>query len=401
MPKEKHHRVRKRVWNSGKHKYGVDTDSDSRGSETCSLSDCKGDDIIEIGETRDSDAKARDENIGRRDTPGRIETFSDLSKSSIESDEHPEYGGESRIRVQPDRESVTAKERHKEDTTSIEVDELTALLSKWNQRRDRKASSHGIPGTPTKKNPLRFKRVDEIHDERSRSWKLVEGSCARDVEFDCVFLIRRSFDINGSLKGTYIDIQSKPLHKSLQELFRDDLGLGLLRKVPGVSSRSLFHGYDEIKDYIDTTLQRRLEKAETSKEKSYVKEQIAQCKLLLSYIDEDFMAVKAKLEAMLTAGVITYDLVWALFKPGSIAITSTHEGKGEPRCFQVSHSCEYQERERGLEAYVVNGRYLENDGVRFGMTDVQATVQLFTGQKRITSLDVYPLDCHKHTEVSV
>lgn len=95
------------------------------------------------------------------------------------------------------------------------------------------------------------------------------------------------------------------------------------------------------------------------------------------------------------SGTITYDLVWALFKPNTIAYTTTYGNKDDPRCFKVDY-CYEQENWMTLEKnWMIEGRYLEYDGKVFGFGDHYVPIRQFRGSKKITNLGTYPLDFHK------
>ncbi|KAF2846580.1 hypothetical protein T440DRAFT_405332 [Plenodomus tracheiphilus IPT5] len=248
---------------------------------------------------------------------------------------------------------------------------------------------------PIKKNALEFKRVDQVYDMKIHDWKLVESNKDQKDEFDCVFTVRRRLDWDGKYKETQVDIKSKILRNALQEVFKECKSISLVEETPQIDPHTLFHYYDELKKYVKKTLKTKLKKAKKSKVKKQLTQQIAQCKLLLSYIDEDYDATRKALKPMLKAGTITYDLVWALFKPNTIAFTPTYTNKDDPRCFKVDFTYEYESWMTGQKSWVVDGRYLEYDGKSFGLGDHQVTVSAFKGHRKITSLSAYPLKYHK------
>jgi hypothetical protein len=183
-------------------------------------------------------------------------------------------------------------------------------------------------------------------------------------------------------------------------VFKECKSISLVEETPQIDPHTLFHYYGELKTFVKKTLKPKLKKAKRSKEQKRLKQQIAQCKLLLNYIDEDYNATRKALKPMLKAGTITYDLVWALFKPNTIAFTPTYHNKDDPRCFKVDTAYEYESWMTGIKSWYVDGRYLEYDGKSFGLGDHQISIQAFKGHKKITSLAAYPLKYHKDPEVS-
>jgi hypothetical protein len=251
---------------------------------------------------------------------------------------------------------------------------------------------------PVKKNALEFKRVDQVYDMNIRDWKLVESSKDTTDEFDCVFTVRRRLNWEGKYQETQVDIKSKVLRNCLQEILKECKSISLVEDTPQLDPHTLFHYYEEIKTHIKQELKPKLKRARKSKDKKLRTQQIAQCKLLLQYLDKDYTAVRKALKPMLKAGTITYELVWALFKPNTIAFTPTYSNKDDPRCFKVDFSYEYESWLTQAKSLVVDGRYLEYDGKSFGLGDHQVQIAAFKGHKKITSLSAYPLKYHKDPE---
>ncbi|KAH7385512.1 hypothetical protein DE146DRAFT_621615 [Phaeosphaeria sp. MPI-PUGE-AT-0046c] len=251
---------------------------------------------------------------------------------------------------------------------------------------------------PVKKNSLEFKRVDQVYDMKIRDWKLVESNQDTKDEFDCVFTVRRRLNWEGKYQETQVDIKSKVLRNCLQEILKECKSISLVEDTPQLDPHTLFHYYEEIKTYLKKELKPRLKRAKKSKDKKLRTQQVAQCKLLLKYLDEDYTSVRKALKPMLKAGTITYDLVWALFKPNTIAYTPTYGNKDDPRCFRVDFSYEHESWLTQAKSLVVDGRYLEYDGKSFGLGDHQVQIQAFKGHKKITSLSAYPLKYHKDPE---
>ncbi|KAH9863030.1 hypothetical protein IAQ61_009305 [Plenodomus lingam] len=286
------------------------------------------------------------------------------------------------------------------DALDGQIAKYDALLNSLNLQKAAAAAAVGATKLekPVKKNALEFKRVDQVYDMKIHDWKLVESSKDQQDEFDCVFTVRRRLDWDGKYKETQVDIKSKILRNALQEVFKECKSISLVEETPQIDPHTLFHYYDEIKKYIKKTLKPKLKKAKKSKIKKQLTQQIAQCKLLLSYIDEDYDATRKALKPMLKAGTITYDLVWALFEPNTVAFTPTYTNKDDPRCFKVDFTYEYESWMTGQKSWIVDGRYLEYDGKAFGLGDHQVSIPAFKGHRKITSLSAYPLKYHKDPE---
>lgn len=97
---------------------------------------------------------------------------------------------------------------------------------------------------------------------------------------------------------------------------------------------------------------------------------------------------------MLENGLITFDLLWALWKPSTLAYTTTYGSHDEPRVFKVEMAEKHQSFLRG-SYYYIEGKYFEYDGKQFGYGSMSEEVGEFRGARKITSLPCYPLKYHK------
>jgi hypothetical protein len=97
---------------------------------------------------------------------------------------------------------------------------------------------------------------------------------------------------------------------------------------------------------------------------------------------------------MLENGLITFDLLWALWKPNTLAYTTTYGSHDEPRVFKVEMTEKHRSLMKG-EYYYVEGKYFEYDGKQFGFGNMSEEIGDFRGARKITSLGCYPLKYHK------
>jgi len=97
---------------------------------------------------------------------------------------------------------------------------------------------------------------------------------------------------------------------------------------------------------------------------------------------------------MLQNGLITFDLLWALWKPNTLAYTTTYGSHDEPRVFKVEMAEKHHSIMKG-EYYYIEGKYFEYDGKQFGFGSMSEEIGDFRGARKITSLGCYPLEYHK------
>jgi hypothetical protein len=117
-------------------------------------------------------------------------------------------------------------------------------------------------------------------------------------------------------------------------------------------------------------------------------------RIMVKYLDKDYADIKKTLYPMLENGLITFDLLWALFKPNTITYSGTYGDDDEPRAVKIDFAIKENNFMKG-SYYLVEGRYLEYDGQNFGMGTLSTEVASFQGARQISSLECYPLKFHK------
>lgn len=121
---------------------------------------------------------------------------------------------------------------------------------------------------------------------------------------------------------------------------------------------------------------------------------LKQLKVLIEYLDKDYAKVKARLRPMLDNGLITFDLLWALWKPNTMAYVAADGSPEEARVFKVNIA-ERRECIMKGKYYLVEGKYFEYDGKHFGHEALSEELSHFSGARKITSLNCYPLKYHR------
>ena len=114
--------------------------------------------------------------------------------------------------------------------------------------------------------------------------------------------------------------------------------------------------------------------------------------LLLGFIKTAYASTIECLGPLLEKRQITYDLLWMLFKPNTLAYTKCF-GTGQPRCVRYEFGEEKKTKD-GVEFFLVKARYLDFDGKMLGETSSEHAIEKFRGAKQITALDVFPLEYH-------
>jgi hypothetical protein len=101
----------------------------------------------------------------------------------------------------------------------------------------------------------------------------------------------------------------------------------------------------------------------------------------------------ARLNTLLEKREITYDLLWALFKPNAIVYT-TCVSTGKPRCVKYDFGEERKQINR-VDYFHIRCYYLDSDGKVFGEVPTALGIEKFRETRGINSLGVFPLLYHQ------
>lgn len=243
-----------------------------------------------------------------------------------------------------------------------------------------------------------FKRLDELWDSSIHNYKLTETKDDPDAdEWDqYIFTVRRKFDWEHKYLETAVDIRSKPLKEALKHVMSEVKGISLVQDTPSIDPNMLFLHLEECRVHMRE--QKRASKSEKKKKlRKAAAIKAAHLKILVKYLDKDYAKTKKTLYPLLENKMITFDLLWALYKPNSIAYCTTYGDQDQPRAFKIDYATKESHFSKGVW-YSIEGRYLEYDGTSFGMGTMHTDVPSFTGSRKISSLECYPLKYHKDPE---
>ncbi|KAI7250427.1 hypothetical protein KC352_g12853 [Hortaea werneckii] len=280
----------------------------------------------------------------------------------------------------------------------LAIKQKKSVASKKRKKSVDKTNSKSKSKFSKKNAPSEYKRVDQLWDSTIHNYKLKESAEDDETEFaEYAFLVRRCFNWENKYTDTVVDIKSKQLRAVLAEVMKECKSVSLEAEEPTIDPNLLFLYLEELRTFYRKTLKSRIAAEKKRKAIKKLEQQRALCKTLVGYIDEDYAETKKTLYPLLAAGNITFDLMWALFKPNEIAVTSCYGTWDEPRCFKVEYATKCQSMQRG-EWYCVEGKYLEYDGKGFGYGDFEVDVDGFKGPRKISSLATYPLKYHRDAE---
>lgn len=118
--------------------------------------------------------------------------------------------------------------------------------------------------------------------------------------------------------------------------------------------------------------------------------------LLIEYIKTAYTETDRHLRTLLEKRTITYDLLWALFKPGDTLCTIC-PGTGKPYGIIYDHG-EMVKSLQNEEFFKLVGTHLEYDGKVFGQVQTSIKIAKFPGELPINQLAAFPLEYHQAKE---
>ncbi|KAL2173953.1 uncharacterized protein P884DRAFT_250652 [Thermothelomyces heterothallicus CBS 202.75] len=249
---------------------------------------------------------------------------------------------------------------------------------------------------------LEYKRVDQVWDDTIHNYKLQDTAEGKvNAQYDeFIFHVRRTFDWEGKYKATIVDIKSKLLRECLQDVIGDIKGVSLVDDTPKVDPNLLFLYLEDLRKHLKDLKKKAREskirnKHDRKKEIKRIESKRQHLKVLIKYIDKDSADIKNSLYPMLENGLITFELLWALWKPNTLAYTTTYGSHEEPRVFKVEVAEKHHNIMRG-DSYYLEGKYFEYDGKQHGFGSISEVIGEFRGARKITSLGCYPLKYHRN-----
>ncbi|KAF2193617.1 P-loop containing nucleoside triphosphate hydrolase protein [Zopfia rhizophila CBS 207.26] len=254
------------------------------------------------------------------------------------------------------------------------------------------ASAPKTPEDPSKDDPeeakgraskLAYKKVDEVWDKNAYKYKIAEpvAPTGEVTELDqYVFVVRVRIDKSTKEPTSYIDIKSELLRDILRVILRDVRVVSLAEDMPSIDQNVLYHFLPNMESYQSH--------GDDGKDARNLKH----LGLLIDYINATYKSTTERLLSLVKRGEITYDLLWALFKPNS-DVYSICPGTQAGRCLKYIHGEEIVDP-TGSAYFRVEGRFFDFDGERIGEATGWTKIEKFRGTVQISVLAAYPLRFH-------
>ncbi|KAF8246165.1 P-loop containing nucleoside triphosphate hydrolase protein [Wilcoxina mikolae CBS 423.85] len=204
-------------------------------------------------------------------------------------------------------------------------------------------------------------------DDKWREWAL------------CVI---RNFDHQDNHTSTTLQIKSPQIKELLKNVIGD--------KYPGVSFsteniqldyplKSLWHYRSQLREEAE-----RLQGLEKEHAEFFVR-----------FLDEEFEETDREVENLTEQGLITYPLLWTIFKPAEVVYTAANDYHP----FRAYRHYEGTYLQGQCPQYRLSNEFVTYDGEHFGTAHSNAAIGKFAGTRKITRLPVFPLDWHPQADI--
>ncbi|KAI3100989.1 hypothetical protein CBS147333_8294 [Penicillium roqueforti] len=225
-----------------------------------------------------------------------------------------------------------------------------------------------------------FKTVMETWDKEACKYKIAEPTETRNDLDDYAkyaFVVRERVDRTSEEVVPFIDIKSEGLRDILRDMLHNIKAVSLIDDKPSIEQTVLFHFLPELNRYVENM----------DNSSDYESAQ-AELRLLIDHLKHAYAYISQRLESMLQHSHITYNLLWALFKP-SCHIYTTCIGTKEPQYIVFDTG---EEMTQNDETWLnLKYRFLDYNGVKFGEAGIFLRITKFRGSKPIETLKAFPL----------
>ncbi|EJD45515.1 P-loop containing nucleoside triphosphate hydrolase protein [Auricularia subglabra TFB-10046 SS5] len=229
--------------------------------------------------------------------------------------------------------------------------------------------------TPTDTTKRRIGRYDEYYD----AYDLME---AHDKLSKYALVVRRIIDDRGRYEATAIDIKSPPLRDVLREINENVRGVDLSGTSPQMTELALFHSYQGLCDRLQEELSHDTQNSEL----------IADITTAIRLVKDDQARQLDDIATLTATGVVAWSCLLLLFKPNTILYAYNTEVQQDRLVILRQAGMTITPEHRHY--VTLNCEILHHDGYQFGCATTNFDIEQYKGARRITDLDIYPLDFH-------
>ncbi|KAH7035766.1 P-loop containing nucleoside triphosphate hydrolase protein [Microdochium trichocladiopsis] len=247
-----------------------------------------------------------------------------------------------------------------------------------------------------------FIRLDQVWSKTTSRHELHETpkACTDNAYEGYLFHVRRSIDSSGKHRSTVVDIQCELIQECLRQVMGKSEESGIEEENMVIDPDILFLYLEDIrslrrklKDIVPSGKSRKMLQAA----QDLIDKKRRNLKVLVKYLEADYKQILNKLKPLLQNGLITFDLLWTLWRPNTLAFTDVYGEAGELQVFRVG-KCQSRVRETRTTSFWIKGTYVDFDGKRLGRRNVYTDIDYFRGTRKINRLNVVPLQYHQNSE---
>jgi hypothetical protein len=188
-------------------------------------------------------------------------------------------------------------------------------------------------------------------------------------------LLRRKVDKEGDAISTALEVQSPIIRHALQVVLSSNAYLNLAAS-PIIIKKpydALFHYRKELREYASAAVRTKEEKEHLS--------------VLIEFMKLNLDAIERLYEQMVPKGMVTFDLLWTLFRSEDDLLLQTENYQ---ECYRTIYSeTRFINEQKFLEIEAWRWGY---NGSKFGPSIEKLLIPAFSASRRITQLPVFPLN---------
>ncbi|CAI0648514.1 unnamed protein product [Colletotrichum noveboracense] len=225
--------------------------------------------------------------------------------------------------------------------------------------RDDSVSEEDLPKNEPQRKEKRLLRVDQVYVRKDRQWRYKKTAKLHSDDSKLrkySIIVRRVIEKEGSVANTRVDVKGPKLADLLKDLLRDLGQLELSKTPPELSPQQLYHAWPGLRERLQQ------EESSISQEVEFVKD----LSTAVDYLESDFGIVRANINSLLERGHITFELLWALFRPGEVLFSDENILR-DPQAYMFSHGnydrSPFQGSAFKYVEYVMNPTFLEYQGL--------------------------------------
>jgi len=224
-------------------------------------------------------------------------------------------------------------------------------------------------------------------DMSSFSWKLRKSAKPdkKRTKQNSIIVVRRRIDHKGRHFETAIDVYSPIVAQALEEINANVQRTKLKRTPPVADPHLLYHSLDALK--------KRLEEEQTKE--TPVAKVVEHLKVIINFTEDEQAGEISSLKTMMSAGEITWNQLWALFKPNTLAY-HFHQ-LTEQQTVLLTRWTEIEKKCDG-QYYRIACDIVNDDGISFGLAQKVFEIKEFEGAARIQDLMVFPVEYHSEKD---